>query len=74
MKHAALALPLLLTTLCAGQTITVTAGDDATDFGGAQRVADLPGPDGLVSLFEAVTAANNTPGPQTIVFAIPRER
>lgn len=54
------------------QTITVDlALDDTSDFGGAQTVADLPGPDGHVSLHEAVTAANNTPGPQTIVFAIP---
>ena len=65
---------LLLLGLCAGQTITVTGGDDASDFGGAQRVADLPGPDGIVTFFEAITAANNTPGPQTIEFAIPRER
>lgn len=54
------------------QTVTVDlARDDFMDFGGAQRVADLPGPDGHVTLREAVTAANNTPGPQTIAFAIP---
>ncbi len=33
-------------------------------------MSDLPGPDGRVSFAEAVTAANNTPGPQTIAFAI----
>jgi hypothetical protein len=54
------------------QHITVNAAlEDVMDFGGAQTVADLPGPDGLVTLREAVTAANNTPGPQTIDFAIP---
>lgn len=63
---AALASPL------PAQTITVNTGEDAVDFGGAQTVAQLPGPDGLISLREAVTAANNTPGPQTIHFAIPR--
>ncbi len=53
-------------------TITVDlALDDFMDFGGAQTVADLPGPDGHITLREAVTAANNTPGPQTIAFAIP---
>lgn len=56
----------------AAQSITVDlALDDFMDFGGGQTVADLPGPDGHVTLREAVTAANNTPGPQTIEFAIP---
>ena len=54
-----------------GETITVTTLFDVTDFSGAQRVEDLPGPDGRVSFREAVIAANNTPGPQTIAFAIP---
>ena len=53
------------------QTVTVNTVEDLVDFGGAQRVADLPGPDGRVSFREAVIAANNTPGPQTIEFAIP---
>src|SRR5262245_56636930 len=53
------------------QTITVTTLHDLTDFGGAQQVVDLPGPDGQISLKEACIAANNTPGPQTIGFAIP---
>lgn len=48
------------------ETITVTTLNDVTDFGGAQQVADLPGPDGRVSFREACTAANNTAGPQTI--------
>ena len=54
-----------------GQTIAVTTTDDVVDFGGAQQVANLPGPDGLVSFREACTAANSTLGPQTIAFAIP---
>ena len=54
-----------------GETITVTTLFDITDFSGAQQVGDLPGPDGRVSFREACIAANNTPGPQTIEFAIP---
>ncbi|HEX9832472.1 MAG TPA: hypothetical protein VGA66_05185, partial [Mycobacterium sp.] len=53
------------------QTITVNTTDDVVDFGGLQQVANLPGPDGLISFREACMAANNTPGPQTIAFAIP---
>jgi hypothetical protein len=52
------------------ETITVTTLDDVTDFSGGQQVNDLPGLDGRVSFREAVTAANNTAGPQTIAFAI----
>jgi len=69
-----ISLPLLLALAApaAGQTVTVDlALDDFMDFGGAQTVADLPGPDGHVTFREAVTAVNNTPGPQTIAFAIP---
>ncbi|MEK6700963.1 MAG: hypothetical protein AABZ53_01770, partial [Planctomycetota bacterium] len=53
------------------QTITVTTLEDTVDFAGTQRVGDLPGPDGRVSFREAVAAANNTSGPQTIAFAVP---
>ena len=53
------------------ETITVTATGDVVDFGGAQQVGDLPGPDGTVALREAVLAANNTVGVQTIAFNIP---
>lgn len=68
----ALASTLLLASTAGAQTLRVDlALDDFTDFGGAQGVADLPGPDGHITLREAVTAANNTPGPQTITFAIP---
>ena len=65
-------LSLIAGSTALAQTITVTIGDDIVDFGGAQSVAQLPGPDGRISLREAVTAANNTPGPQEIRFAIPR--
>lgn len=54
-----------------GETVTVTTLDDVSDFSGSQQVSDLPGPDGRISFREAVTAANNTPGAQTIAFAIP---
>ena len=54
-----------------GVDIVVTSTSDNADFGGDQQVGDLPGPDGLVSLREAITAANNTEGPQTIGFNIP---
>lgn len=36
---------------------------------GSGTLSDLPGADGLVSLREAITAANDTAGPQTITFA-----
>jgi hypothetical protein len=58
-------------TFAAGETIIVDTPADTVDFGGAQGVADLPGPDGETSFAEAVTAANNTAGPQTIAFNIP---
>lgn len=55
----------------AAQTIFVTTTVDVVDFTGAQTVASLPGPDGQVSMREAVTAANKTGGPQTIGFQVP---
>lgn len=51
--------------------ILVNTTSDVVDFSGSFQVADLPGPDGLVSLREAIIAANNTPGPQVIGFNIP---
>jgi len=48
------------------QTVTVTTLNDISDAG-----VTLPGPDGRVSFREAVEYVNNTPGPQTIEFAIP---
>ncbi|MCG3125355.1 MAG: hypothetical protein CHACPFDD_00173 [Phycisphaerae bacterium] len=53
------------------QTVTVTTLHDVIDFGGAHQVADLPGPDGRISMQEACMAVNNTAGSQTIEFAIP---
>ncbi|HLA64665.1 MAG TPA: hypothetical protein VK610_09580, partial [Rhodothermales bacterium] len=54
------------------ETIVVNDPDDGSDFAAPQTVAQLPGPDGHVTLREAVAAANNTPGPQTIHFQIPQ--
>ncbi|PYJ06946.1 MAG: hypothetical protein DMF06_17035, partial [Verrucomicrobia bacterium] len=71
MATRAAAAPELPLLPLANETITVTTLHDVTDFSGNQQVADLPGPDGLVSFREAVNAANNTTGPQTIAFAIP---
>jgi hypothetical protein len=69
-----LALPAaaLLAGGLSAQTITVTTVADTVDVDWqTATVADLPGPDGLVSLSEACIAANHTPGPETIGFAIP---
>ncbi|MBI3244907.1 MAG: right-handed parallel beta-helix repeat-containing protein [Deltaproteobacteria bacterium] len=62
--------------VASAQTITVTTLTDSADppFDGdsvcpAGVIGDLPGADGEVSLREAIIAANNTPGPQTITFA-----
>lgn len=62
---------ILATEPAISQTVTVTTLEDIVDFAGTQQVANLPGPDGMVSFREAVIAVNNTPGPQTIEFAIP---
>jgi hypothetical protein len=51
--------------------ITVTTTAKVIDFAGAQQVGNLPGPDGKVSVWEAVIAANNTSGGQVIHFNIP---
>lgn len=51
--------------------IVVNTVEDIVDFGGGHLLADLPGPDALISFREAVMAANNTSGPQRIVFQIP---
>jgi alpha-tubulin suppressor-like RCC1 family protein len=53
--------------------IIVTTTADVVDFGGAQQMIDLAGPDGLVSLREAIIASNNTPGQHVIGFDIPVE-
>jgi len=58
------------------RTIIVTTLADTADppfnadsFCGTGTVSDLPGVDHLVSLREAIIAANNTPGADTITFA-----
>ncbi len=56
--------------LAADEVITVTTLNDISDA--PSGIANLPGPDGRVSMREAVAAANTTPGPQTIHFAIPQ--
>lgn len=58
--------------LAGAQTVFVDTSDDVVDFAGAQQVADLPGPDGKISLPEAGLASDNTPGVQTIGFRIPQ--
>jgi len=54
--------------------ISVTTTGDTLDAGGgncaAITVASLPGPDGVISLREAICAANNTAGNDTITFSI----
>ncbi len=69
---AAFLLLLMPASTAGAQTIIVDTSNDVTDFGGSQQVADLPGPDGRVSLPEAGLASDNTPGVQTIAFHIPR--
>ncbi|NOT30366.1 MAG: right-handed parallel beta-helix repeat-containing protein [Planctomycetes bacterium] len=63
----------LLTSTGGAQTITVDI-EDASIFDvdpDTATVADLPGPDGHISFGEAMVASNNTPGRQTVAFAIP---
>jgi hypothetical protein len=56
-----------------GETATVDTVEDVVDFAQPRTIAELPGPDGRVSLREAVIAANNTAGPQTVAFAVPMD-
>jgi hypothetical protein len=63
---------IALASAAGAQTIYVDTDNDLVDFGGAQTVADLPGPDGRISLPEAGLASDNTPGVQTIGFQIPQ--
>ena len=60
----------------AAKTIVVTTLTDTADppfnadsLCGTGTLSDLPGADGLISLREAIVAANNTKGKQTITFA-----
>ncbi len=54
------------------QTITVTTSADVVDVPIAAVLADLPGPDGVVSFREALRVSDNEPGHQTVGFAIPQ--
>jgi hypothetical protein len=63
---------LIMVGAATAQTIIVNTSADIVDFGGAQQVSDLPGPDGKVSLPEAGLASDNTPGIQTIAFNVPQ--
>lgn len=67
------ALLLLLASTGSAQTITVDIADtELIDVDpDTATVADLPGPDGHISFSEAMIASNNTPGRQTVGFAIP---
>ncbi len=68
---AAVAASVTAPATAGGPVITVDTVEDVVDFNAPQRRDSLPGPDGRVSFREAVLAANNTPGPDTIAFAIP---
>src|SRR5256714_2242741 len=72
-----MAVPLSFTGRAAGAAvITVTTAADRADagFDCAGLTPDLlPGPDGVVSLREAICAANAHPGPDTITFALPAD-
>ena len=61
----ALAKNIVVTTL----TDTADPPFNADGLCGTGTVSDLPGADGKVSLREAIIAANNTPGPNSITFA-----
>lgn len=62
-----------LSGLAAAQTVIVTTCDDEVDIPYyTGTIDDLPGPDGLVSLMEALIATDNTAGHQTIAFEIPQ--
>ena len=50
---------------------TTTDDDDAGTPSSIYALAANPGPDGTISLREAILAANATPGPSVITFAIP---
>jgi len=66
---------LFAATPVAAAVVTVTTGDDPIDIDWqTATIADLPGPDGLVSFSEAMIATNNTPGHDTVRFEIPQSR
>ena len=70
---AVLALTQPLTRPAYAATITVSTTNDVLDAAatcGAVTVGLLPGPDGFTSLREAMCAANNNAGSDTIAFSI----
>ena len=77
MNRIKLTIAIGLTVLLAvgaakADTVTVTTVSDTVDINWqTATIADLPGPDGVVSLSEAMIATNNTPGHDTVAFAIP---
>jgi len=62
---------LLSAAASAQSVVTVNTAEDVSDSVGG--ISQLPGPDGLVSLREAVSAVNATSGRHTIEFAIDRD-
>lgn len=72
-SRAVAGLVLVFAATANAQLVTVTTAADVIDINPqTATIQDLPGPDGKVSFSEAMIATNNTPGPQTIGFAIPR--
>jgi parallel beta-helix repeat protein len=71
LQNQAATKSLLAAVLASPPDIFVNTTSDVSDFDGAQQIGDLPGPDGVVSLREAIIAVNNTAGPQAIGFNIP---
>lgn len=75
-RIAALGLALLTLGFAAiadAAVVTVTTGADPIDIDWqTATIADLPGPDGLVSFSEAMIATNNTPGHDVVRFEIPQ--
>ncbi|HPF36187.1 MAG TPA: FlgD immunoglobulin-like domain containing protein [Candidatus Krumholzibacteria bacterium] len=64
---------LLCAAVAGAAVVTVTTGADPIDIDWqTATIADLPGPDGLVSFSEAMIATNNTPGHDTVRFEIPQ--
>lgn len=78
MKHCVMtgtttAMLLGFVATAGAQIVTVTTAEDRVDIDWqTARIEDLPGPDGKISFAEAMIATNNTPGHQTIGFAIPQ--
>ena len=67
---AAAVMPLM-PAFAASLTVTTTADTvDAAGTCAAVTIPALPGPDGQTSLREAVCAANNTAGADTITFSV----